>query len=67
MSHPNKVSVIFKKKDKEDTTGYLRLSYRQDNKTKLISIKMLSAIPEKYGPDFTIYLKKFQYFPWQWF
>ena len=48
MSHPNKVSVIFKKKDKEDTTGYLRLSYRQDNKTKLISIKMLPAIPENY-------------------
>lgn len=48
MSHPNKVSVIFKKKDKEDTTGYLRLSYRQDNKTKLISIKMLPAIPEIY-------------------
>lgn len=48
MSHPNKVSVIFKKKDKEDTTGYLRLSYIQDNKTKLISIKMLPAIPENY-------------------
>jgi len=49
MSHPNKVSVIFKKKDKEDTTGYLRLSYRQDNKTKQISIKMLPAIPEIIG------------------
>ena len=47
-SEPNKVSVIFKKKDKEDTSGYLRLSYRQYNKTKLISIKMLPAIPENY-------------------
>lgn len=46
MSHPTKIRTIFKKKHKEDKTGFIRISFRQDGKTKLLRIPNLPSIPE---------------------
>lgn len=41
MSHPTKVRIILKKKHKEDNIGFIRISFRQDGKTKLLIIPNL--------------------------
>jgi integrase len=48
MSHPTKVRIIFKKKHKEDNIGFIRISFRQDGKTKLLRIPNLPSIPQNH-------------------